>query len=422
MGVKFGKIYGNFSVYSVSVYSEVALPEKNLSGFPIEVVKSFHLYDNGSIQSLKGLPKIIGGDVITIRETSVRDFSPLNDIDLNNNMILDTKSIQLNGANLSINNSQQITVNGVPIQTGGTLAQVLQTGNNATNQAINGLNTLGFTNDGIISYPGNQSRLQFDNGLGAQNLALQSDITTAINGVNLGSVLVNGNNANNSNINGINALNGNNWTIYPNGNAIFHNVTASNGDFAGINCYLANQLQVGNTTFKNATGNIITAQVGSNIEVLAYKSDVSNLSNNVDLDFVLNNGNTTSIDAKFQNAEFTNIDSTFISLKNPNNVDRLQAFDVTETDSNLYYSYDGILGNWNIQQQTPYWSISKTGTANYSIVNTNWITSPTFAISGIGTNFNQGEITQTNNYLNIGSNTVLIFGDRNTTPRIISLL
>jgi hypothetical protein len=81
MGVKFGKIYGTFSVYS-----EVTLPEKNLSGFPIEVVNSFHLYDNGSIQSLKGLPKIIGGD-ITVRETSVRDFSPLNDIDLNNKSI-----------------------------------------------------------------------------------------------------------------------------------------------------------------------------------------------------------------------------------------------------------------------------------------------------------------------------------------------
>ena len=76
MGIKFGKIYGNFEANS-----EKSLPEKNLSGFPYEVNGNFKLTDNGSIKSLEGFPIQIGGS-ITINETSVKDFSPLEKIDL----------------------------------------------------------------------------------------------------------------------------------------------------------------------------------------------------------------------------------------------------------------------------------------------------------------------------------------------------
>jgi hypothetical protein len=74
MGIKFGKVYGNFKVNS-----EKSLPERNLSGFPIEVDKDFELTDAGRIKSLEGFPDV-KGQKISINGTSVKDFSPLEKI------------------------------------------------------------------------------------------------------------------------------------------------------------------------------------------------------------------------------------------------------------------------------------------------------------------------------------------------------
>ena len=78
MGIKFGKIYGHFRVNS-----EKHLPEKNLSGFPVEIDNYFELTDNGSIKSLEGFPDVKGAKII-ITGTSVYDFSPVGKIDLTN--------------------------------------------------------------------------------------------------------------------------------------------------------------------------------------------------------------------------------------------------------------------------------------------------------------------------------------------------
>ena len=96
MGIKFGKVYGNFKANS-----EKSLPERNLSGFPIEVDKDFELTDAGRIKSLEGFPSSIGGNQITINGTSVKDFSPLEKIDL-----LD-KNLDLSG-NIELKNLSQI--------------------------------------------------------------------------------------------------------------------------------------------------------------------------------------------------------------------------------------------------------------------------------------------------------------------------
>ena len=95
MGIKFGKVYGNFGTNS-----EKSLPEKNLSGFPIEVDKDFELTDNGRIKSLEGFPDV-KGQKISIKGTSVKDFSPLEKIDL-----LD-KDLDLSG-NIELRNLSQI--------------------------------------------------------------------------------------------------------------------------------------------------------------------------------------------------------------------------------------------------------------------------------------------------------------------------
>jgi len=95
MGIKFGKVYGDFKANS-----EKSLPEKNLSGFPIEVDKDFELTDNGRIKSLEGFPDV-KGQKISIKGTSVKDFSPLEKIDL-----LD-KDLDLSG-NIELRNLSQI--------------------------------------------------------------------------------------------------------------------------------------------------------------------------------------------------------------------------------------------------------------------------------------------------------------------------
>ena len=74
MGIKFGKAYGSFKTNS-----EKSLPEKNLSGFPIEVDKDFELTDDGRIKSLEGFPDL-KGQKISIKGTAVSDFSPLNEV------------------------------------------------------------------------------------------------------------------------------------------------------------------------------------------------------------------------------------------------------------------------------------------------------------------------------------------------------
>jgi len=76
MGIKFGKVYGNFGTNS-----EKCLPEKNLSGFPLQVDGNFELTDDGRIKSLEGFPDV-KGQKISIKGTSVKDFSPLEKIDL----------------------------------------------------------------------------------------------------------------------------------------------------------------------------------------------------------------------------------------------------------------------------------------------------------------------------------------------------
>ena len=73
-GIKFGRIYGYFIANS-----EKCLPEKNLSGFPLQVDGNFELIDDGSIKSLEGLPSV-GGNRITINGTGASDFSLLNKI------------------------------------------------------------------------------------------------------------------------------------------------------------------------------------------------------------------------------------------------------------------------------------------------------------------------------------------------------
>jgi hypothetical protein len=76
MGIKFGKINGDFDVNP-----EKALPERNLSGFPSEVKGYFRLYDQGSIKSLEGIPLYVGKGV-EINGTDIKDFSILDKIDL----------------------------------------------------------------------------------------------------------------------------------------------------------------------------------------------------------------------------------------------------------------------------------------------------------------------------------------------------
>lgn len=74
MGIKFGRIYGYFKANS-----EKCLPEKNLSGFPLQVDGNFDLIDDGSIKSLEGLSSV-GGNEITINGTGASDFSLLSKI------------------------------------------------------------------------------------------------------------------------------------------------------------------------------------------------------------------------------------------------------------------------------------------------------------------------------------------------------
>jgi hypothetical protein len=76
MGIKFGKINGDFEVHC-----EKSLPERNLSGFPSEVKGYFILYDQGSLKSLEGIPLYVGKGV-EINGTDAKDFSILDKIDL----------------------------------------------------------------------------------------------------------------------------------------------------------------------------------------------------------------------------------------------------------------------------------------------------------------------------------------------------
>jgi hypothetical protein len=73
MGIKFGKIFGDFSA------SDGQLPQKNLSGFPHTIQGSLRL--KGPIESLDGFPSYIKNS-ISIEDTTVKDFSPLNNINL----------------------------------------------------------------------------------------------------------------------------------------------------------------------------------------------------------------------------------------------------------------------------------------------------------------------------------------------------
>ena len=73
MGIKFGKIFGDFSA------SDGQLPQKNLSGFPHTIQGSLRL--KGPIESLEGFPSYIK-ESIAIENTLVKDFSPLNSINL----------------------------------------------------------------------------------------------------------------------------------------------------------------------------------------------------------------------------------------------------------------------------------------------------------------------------------------------------
>lgn len=95
MGIKFGKIHGDFSANFIK-----SLPQKNLSGFPYWVDRDFRLIDNGFIKSLEGFPIHIGGS-ITIEETSVKDFSALEKIDLSG------KNLDLSG-NTELKNLSQV--------------------------------------------------------------------------------------------------------------------------------------------------------------------------------------------------------------------------------------------------------------------------------------------------------------------------
>ena len=95
MGIKFGRIYGYFGVDS-----EKCLPEKNLSGFPLQVDGNFELIDDGSIKSLEGLPSV-GGNKITINGTGASDFSLLN-------KILENKTEIILGGNRGIKSLTQI--------------------------------------------------------------------------------------------------------------------------------------------------------------------------------------------------------------------------------------------------------------------------------------------------------------------------
>ena len=95
MGIRFGRVYGDFIADSTK-----SLPEMNLSGFPSQVDGYFKLTDNGNIKSLEGIPSLVG-DLFIMRGTGITDFSLLN-------KILENKSeIDLDG-NIGLKSLTQI--------------------------------------------------------------------------------------------------------------------------------------------------------------------------------------------------------------------------------------------------------------------------------------------------------------------------
>jgi hypothetical protein len=154
------------------------------------------------------------------------------------------------GNNVSIqNNNGAITISATGGGGGGssqTLAQVLQTGNNANNQSIQGVNSLQFASNGKLSYPGNAGHLQFDNGSGTtQNIAYLSEIQTYTAGSN----------------------------ISVNNNAISLNDSIDIGSISADSGKIDTTLQIGQATISNSGANI-NVNLGSTTETLAYTSQL----------------------------------------------------------------------------------------------------------------------------------------------------